>query len=159
MKFKSLKNYIAIPFFLLLFSCILVQCTQKEKIIYGALAFIDGVEILDIEPFQDSLLLIAGKNKQNQGFLYVYNTKTKKYFASQTTHVMYDIFLEDTFYGNARQYDIKKVMTKVTWNVYKNSTTFGTQINHISENFNLQSYSYKSHCKKDMLQGNIIYKQ
>jgi len=158
MKFKSLKNYIAIPFFLLLFSCILVQCTQKEKIIYGALAFIDGVEILDIEPFQDSLLLIAGKNKQNQGFLYVYNTKTKKYFASQTTHVMYDIFLEDTvLWACGDSMSIIKSNDKgLTWNVYNNFNYFwDADKSHFRKLAIYNNTPIYAIGKKDMLQGNM----
>lgn len=75
---------------------LLTHCTKKEKILYGALKVIDGLEILDIESFQDSLLIITGKKDDNKGYIYVYNTSSTKITATQTKHVMYDIFVEDS---------------------------------------------------------------
>lgn len=108
--------------FLLFFS----NCSKKEKINYGALGLIEGIEILDIEPFEDTLLLVAGKNKDNQGSIFVYNITSKKYTTTPTNQVMYDIVATDSKIWACG--DSMSILTSTdkgkTWNTYNSFSYF-----------------------------------
>lgn len=128
---------------------------------YGALGLIDGVEILDIEPFHDSLLLIAGKNKEQQGYLYVYNLGTKKYTATQTLFPMYDIHIDNNTLWACG--DSMAMLTSIdnglSWKEYNSFSYFWTpdksNFRKIYVRNNHPIYAIGS---KDMLNGNVYIK-
>lgn len=91
-----IRNLFGLPnaiklLFILGFVITIQSCNKKEKILYSATGIINGIEILDILPIQDSLLVISGKDESNVGKIFVFDMVSKSYSTFTTHKVIRDI--------------------------------------------------------------------
>lgn len=155
---KNISNFKKYLYGTIILAITLVSCNKNEDLYYQPIGYIEGLEVLDIYPLDDTILIVAGKTNYNEGKIYRYNTLSKTFSGKTFEYTIHDISANNN--GMWACGDSMNILYSTdngfTWNSWKDFSYFWTvDRTNLKEIYFRNSLPIYAIGTKNMLNGNL----